>query len=1049
MDRRTFARSGFFFYARTNVVVIAGVAIAVAVLTGALLTGDSVRASLRDLALQRLGNTGHVLTSAQFFREELASEMSGTPVIALEGVVSKQDGGQRAGAVQVYGVDERFWKFHGQAERSIADREALISPGLAAELNAKAEDNLLLRLEKPSAIPTESLHGRKEDAGKTVRFQVATILDRRSMGEFSLKPTQGAIKAVFIKLKRLQKDLEQPARVNTILFPSGAAAPPDLAKMRLNDLGIKVIPIPDTGKTSVETESAVLSDALEANAVATAGGEAQAQRFFTYLVNTIRLDAKNREVPYSLVTAVSPSFVDVAPGQIVLNDWTARDLGAKPGDRIDLAYYFWDPAGSLLTRQASFQLVRVIPIRDDRSLAPTYPGITESSTLADWDPPFPMDLKKVRPADEEYWKNFRTTPKGFIHIDDGRKLWGSRFGHATSVRGPLTPEKLRAAILPESAGVMLADARGLTLDASKGSTDFGEYFLYFSFFLVISALLLTAVFFQLNIEQRLREVGLLRALGFDQKNVQRHFFREGMPLAVLGSLLGVLLGLGYSALILYGLKTWWRGAVGTSELVLHIKASAIQAGFVMGLVTSFLTIFLALRGLRKSSPRALLTGSREENASIAPSKILAIASFICIALALALTGAGITKSIPASGAFFGAGFLLLAGGVLWIRNRLREVHSSVTSLYSLGLRNATWKPNRSALCITLIAFAVFLLVSLESFRQGSDSVAGAGGFSMVAESQLPIVYDLNSEAGRDALNLRAAASGTKFYAFRLKPGDDASCLNLYEPRNPRVLGASPAFLAAKRFGADVPWDLLDQPPAAQGEPAPAIADANSMQYVLHKQVGDTLTLPSGAKVKFVGALSGSVLQGEILISERNFIRLFPQEQGYRFFLIEGPESNLAAFEEALSDFGFDAVTTRERLAAFHEVENTYLSTFQALGGLGLLLGVAGLSAVLMRNVLERRKELGLLRAVGFPGADLSRMVIAENAYLVLTGVGLGVGCALIAVSPALVERGWSSLPVTAILLLSAGVAIAGLLASAAAVRFVRRLPLLASLRSDA
>jgi ABC-type antimicrobial peptide transport system permease subunit len=241
---------------------------------------------------------------------------------------------------------------------------------------------------------------------------------------------------------------------------------------------------------------------------------------------------------------------------------------------------------------------------------------------------------------------------------------------------------------------------------------------------------------------------------------------------------------------------------------------------------------------------------------------------------------------------------------------------------------------------------------------------------------------------------------------------------------------------------------LDQPVAAQGEPAPAIADANSMQYVLHKQVGDTMTLPSGAQIKFVGALSGSVLQGEILISERNFVKLFPQEQGYRFFLIEGPEANLAPLEETLSDFGFDAVTTRERLAAFHEVENTYLSTFQALGGLGLLLGVAGLSAVLMRNVLERRKELGLLRAVGFPGSDLSRMVIAENAYLVLTGVGLGVGCALIAVSPALVERGWSSLPVTAILLLSGGVAVAGLLASAAAVRFVRRLPLLASLRSD-
>ena len=73
------------------------------------------------------------------------------------------------------------------------------------------------------------------------------------------------------------------------------------------------------------------------------------------------------------------------------------------------------------------------------------------------------------------------------------------------------------------------------------------------------------------------------------------------------------------------------------------------------------------------------------------------------------------------------------------------------------------------------------------------------------------------------------------------------------------------------------------------------------------------------------------------MSEKNFLRLFPSEQGYRYFLIEAPNATASAtvLEERLSDFGFDAQSTEERLASFHRVENTYLSTFQLLGGLGL------------------------------------------------------------------------------------------------------------------
>src|SRR5271154_5159439 len=104
-------RRSLVYYWRTNLAVILGVATAVAVLSGALLVGDSVRASLRDLVLSRLGNTQGVVTSAQFFREQLADEVPGAaPLIVMQGVITREKDGRRASKVAVYGVGERFFK---------------------------------------------------------------------------------------------------------------------------------------------------------------------------------------------------------------------------------------------------------------------------------------------------------------------------------------------------------------------------------------------------------------------------------------------------------------------------------------------------------------------------------------------------------------------------------------------------------------------------------------------------------------------------------------------------------------------------------------------------------------------------------------------------------------------------------------------------------------------------------------------------------------------------------------------------------------------------
>jgi hypothetical protein len=254
-----------------------------------------------------------------------------------------------------------------------------------------------------------------------------------------------------------------------------------------------------------------------------------------------------------------------------------------------------------------------------------------------------------------------------------------------------------------------------------------------------------------------------------------------------------------------------------------------------------------------------------------------------------------------------------------------------------------------------------------------------------------------------------------------------------------------------------PWLLLRR--SLPGGEVPVIADATSLQYVLHAAVGDTFSMDIGRErpvvLRFVGALSDSVLQGELVVSEENFTRLFPAQQGYRLFLIEDPAATdrehidalAGTLERELAPFGFDAVSTVERLASFHRVENTYLSTFQALGGLGLLLGTIGLSAIMFRNVLERRRELALLRAVGYDARRVSVVIVAETALLLGAGLLSGVACAALAIVPAWLGRG-GAVPGPGLLGLLMAVAVAGLLSSLVATRAALGGTLLDALRVE-
>ena len=796
------------YYWRTNLAVVAGVATAVAILAGALLVGTSVRSSLRDLLVQRLGATDTVVSSDRFFGEDLAAGIAAagaagatgaSPIIRLQGVVAHARASRRTREVQVYGVDERFWRFHGVPRTGPEGRAAFVGGDLAEALDVRTGDDLLVRIETADWIPRESLYGKREEAGRTIRLTCEGILPARDLGGFALQPTQGKVLAVFVPLALLQRDLAQSGRVNTVLVgsPGGDADPEKLRAVlarsfSLQDAGVSVRDVPSHRGAVVES-ARLLIDEPAARAALDAAAEAgfKTSGVFSYLANSIR--ANGREIPYSVIAAadlgagaltavqrmdVREAPAPVAPGESIwLNEWAWRELGVSPGDPVEVDYYRWQEGGTLSTETARFRLAGVVSIGGDvdAAMAPSLPGVSDARDIRAWDPPFPVDLRRIRPADEDYWHRYRATPKAFITLARGQELWRSRFGQLTSVRVgapeaglPAFAEALRNKLGVEDAGFSITPVRARGLAGSRGATDFGEYFVYFSFFLIAGAVLLAGLFFRLGVEQRVREIGTLLAVGFPLATVRRLFLMEGAVLAGAGSLLGAAGAIGYGGLLVAGLRTWWVGAVGTTQLFLHLSLRDIAAGAAAGVAAALVAVLWTLRALRLAPAPLLLAGVLESRVTrLRKARVSAWGGALACVIAAALLAGAAAGWVPDAEGFFGAGVLLLASTISLLAAYLRRTAPAELAgtgwlaLVRLGARYLSYRPGRSLLCVALIAFATFVIVSVEAFRKEPGVAdfargSGTGGFPLLARAALPIVTDPNSEAGRGALGIDAS-----------------------------------------------------------------------------------------------------------------------------------------------------------------------------------------------------------------------------------------------------------------------------------------------------
>lgn len=240
-------------------------------------------------------------------------------------------------------------------------------------------------------------------------------------------------------------------------------------------------------------------------------------------------------------------------------------------------------------------------------------------------------------------------------------------------------------------------------------------------------------------------------------------------------------------------------------------------------------------------------------------------------------------------------------------------------------------------------------------------------------------------------------------------------------------------------------------------PVPMVLERDTATYSLHLGggLGATYTVgdDSGREVplEVVGQLKGSPFQGDLLVSEEELLRRWPEVAGYRFFLIDCPDEKTdevrRILERTLGDYGFVAEPMADYLAGYLAVPNTYLSTFQSLGGLGLLLGTVGLAVVQWRNVIERRRELAVLRAVGLGRRQIAWLVMAESGLLLVAGLGCGVLAAMVAVLPHWLT-GDASIPFASLVGTLALVLLVGVAASGLAVRAAVAAPLLAALREE-
>ncbi len=1010
--------------------------------------------------------------------ESYNPDILAAPILLLEGMAVADGGELRANKVQIVGVDSNFEEIaKTPLFAELQNNEIAISKNLAERLQVAEGDNILVRIKKASLIPMNAPFVSAEETSVSLRASVKKVVSKNELGRFSLKNSQTAPFNIFVSIDRLNRLMEFEGKANQLLIVTNLETPDVATAVKYSltpaDAGLSLKTIEATNEIEVSTERVFLEDKV----AETLGKLPDADLILTYFVNGIKaspnpsegggqeaakrtsreagsrktedrsggkLETLNSEratdneqpatsneqpatssIPYSFVSSIPDA--QLADNEIILNRWASDDLNAEIGDSITLKYLEIGPLRKLIEKEASFVLIDIIPMDsewNDSTRVPHLPGLSDAGHCREWEAGVPIDLDAIREKDEKYWDDYKGTPKGYVSQNAALQMWSNRFGNYTAVRYPAASfnednykQLFAQEISPADLGMAVEPIRQQGIQAAQNGTDFSGLFIGLSFFILVAAIILTALLFRFNLENRSAQVGLLAALGFQDKQVRSFYHWEGLVISAFGALVGLVISVFYTRLVFKILNSLWFEIVRTDVLEIKILPFTLIIGFIISVLVSLLAIFVSLKRFqnqkavelqKRLQPNAKRWGGLKD-ALLYASLILASIIFVLQLFA--------EQSNPSM--FFLSGGLLLIGFIMLFSKTIARVEGRRKSEIRLGQLaqiNLTRNTSRSLTVVILFALGTFLVVStgsnkLDLFANAQDKTSGTGGFLYFAETTMPVLFDINNPDKRAEEGIIEDFTAVQ---FRKLEGDDASCLNLNRIAQPAVLGVDPGDLQGrfsfatklKELGDTEPWQILEE--RFDDGTIPAIADQTVIQWGLGMKVGDVLLYQNEKgdtlKLKLIAGTTPSIFQGFLIISNQNFIQNYPTSSGSNLFLIDGDPENAVSIGEELQsvfrDYGWEMSSTAKRLVEFYSVTNTYLSIFLALGALGLILGTIGLAVILARTILERRREIAVMQAVGFTAVSIFKMLIGEYFILLFVGVLMGFATALVSTLPA-------------------------------------------------
>ena len=1059
-----FAIRSFFHYLRFNLTVALGIAISTAILTGGLIVGDSVRYSLEQGTRYRLGGTRLAITAGDRFvtaslapllHEDLAGFLDSgdgltcAPVIQLPGVATADGGRLRVNRLQVLGIDEHFDRIADTAGfyGDLAGDEVIISQNVAERLAVGVGDFLMLRIRKASVMPMNTPFVSATHTTVSLRARVRAVAGVPELGRFNLKISQTAPFNVFMDLAHLNRIMELEDKANLILISNDSELLPEEVAAsfrntwRLADAGLKIREIASLDEIELFADRVFFDPAVLDAFEDQIPGQ---QKILTYFVNSI--SAGTGETPYSFVSTLSagqntalsrrghiPGHI-MAPGDkgILVNEWLAVDLGIARGDTVRMSYFIPGPLRRLEEQAVSLVVEGVVPVEGlfaDVNLMPDLPGLSDADHCREWEAGIPIDLEKIRDKDEDYWNRFKGIPKAFISLKTANSIWKNRFGDYTAVRYPAEvtdPETLlntfRDRLDPATLGIQVRNVLDSGMIAAGGGVDFSQLFIALSFFILLSSIILTALLFRLNLARRIPQAGTMATWGYSKSLISRVFLLEGGMIALLGVLPGVGLAIGYTHIVFDMLERVWSDIVRTSILEISIQPLTLLSGFLICAGISWGTIYYILqKNLRREIThiqRSIVFRHRKQSflTRFLPGSLAAFLSVLIVALQVFRQAPQSDMLFILAGGFLFLSFILFADQFLRIPGADPGTGLTMSKVIQ---RNIAGNRQRSLTIILLFALGTFSVVLTGANRrslepESENPSSGTGGYRFFAETTIPILHDLNDPDVRYESGLEGDYS---FVQFRKNDGDDASCLNLNRVSNPVLLGVDPAMMEGRfsfvastpELDPENPWKSLDQ--ELEGGLIPAIADQTVIQWGLGKKVGDTLFYQSETgdtlRIRLIGGTAPSVLQGNMIISDRHFLEFFPSSSGASVYLIDvlsgsdvDPDNDLS---RAFRDSGWFMTRTAARLAEFESVQNTYLSIFTLLGLLALILGTVGLGILLIRDIIERAPEIGLFQAVGYGKGQIFRIFFMEYFILISLGILPGLLAAILATLPGLLS----------------------------------------------